>query len=110
MISSPTEEILAVDSFWRRIVFFDDVPLKRFQCFSGSLIPMHIRTTLIELSELLKGKMAHTSIPALRRQRQWDLCVFKAILVYTELQDRQDYIKVSCIQKIKRHEIERGTC
>jgi hypothetical protein len=41
------------------------------------------------------------SIPGLRRQRQADLCEFKARLVYSEFQDSQNYTEKPCLEKPK---------
>ena len=46
--------------------------------------------------------VAHTLVPALRRQRQVDLSEFKASLFYkSEFQDSQGYTEKPCLEKEK---------
>ena len=43
--------------------------------------------------------------PALRRQRQMDLCEFETSLVYKEFQDSQGYREKPCLEKPNQKKI-----
>jgi hypothetical protein len=40
-------------------------------------------------------------LPALRKQRQEDLCEFKGSLVYSEFQDSQGYTEKPCLEEMR---------